>query len=147
MSIERLLLLSAAMILTYGAVSDARKHIIPDGVPMALIALGCIGMIAVSPGELLYISINERMAGALIPAITLFTIYHFDKRIGGGDFKLLAAMGFCFGIYGLVPILFIATITAVAWSVMAKQKNVPLAVFMALGLLTYILCEWGGHKL
>lgn len=84
------------------------------------------------------------MAGTLIPAITLMVIYHFDKRIGGGDFKLLTAMGFGLGINALVPILIITTITAAVWSIKTKQKSVPLAVFLTLGFYIHIFIQIGG---
>lgn len=144
MTISLIMLILTVAILTYGAICDASKRIIPDRVPITLFLLGAAGALLIPMGESLYVPLNERMAGALIPAITLMVIYHFDKRIGGGDFKLLTAMGFCLGINALVPIMIITTITAAAWSFKSKQKSVPLAVILALGLYIHIFIQMGG---
>lgn len=144
MTISLILLILTTAVLTYGAICDASKRTIPDRVPITLFLLGAVGTLLISMGESLYVPLNERVAGALIPAITLLVIYHFDKRIGGGDFKLLTAMGFCLGINALVPILIITTITAAAWSIKTKQKSVPLAVFLAIGFYIHIFIQMGG---
>ena len=130
--------------LTYGAIWDGAKRIIPNRVPVIIFLLGIVEVLAIPSGEQFYTSIIERMAGALIPAIALLAIYHFDKRIGGGDFKLLIAMGFNLGIQELTPVLIITTVTGMVWSFVTKQKSVPLAVFLALGLYAYTFILLGG---
>lgn len=130
--------------LTYGAIWDGAKRIIPNRVPIIILLLGIVEVLAIPSGEKFYTPIAERMAGALIPAIALLVIYHFDKRIGGGDFKLLIAMGFNMGIPGLTYVLVITTITGTVWSFITKQKSVPLAVFLALGHYAYTFILWRG---
>jgi len=130
--------------LTYGAIWDGARRIIPNRVPIIIILLGIAEVLAIPSAEQFYTSLAERMAGALIPAIALLAIYHFDKRIGGGDFKLLIAMGFNLGIQGLLPVLAVTTIVGAAWSLITKQKSVPLAVFLALGHCAYTFVLWGG---
>lgn len=132
--------------LTYGAIWDGAKRIIPNRVPIIIFLLGIVEVLAIPCGEQFCTPIAERMAGALIPAIALLIIYHFDKRIGGGDFKLLIAMGFNLGIQGITPVLFITTITGILWSFITKQKSVPLAVFLTLGLYAYTFILWGGSR-
>lgn len=131
-------------VLTYGAIWDGDKRIIPNCVPVIIFLLGIVEVLVIPSGDQFYTSMIERMAGALIPAIALLVIYHFDKRIGGGDFKLLIAIGFNLGIQGLTPILIIAAITGMVWSFITKQKSVPLAVFLALGHYAYTFILWGG---
>lgn len=131
-------------VLTHGAIWDGAKRIIPNRVPIIILLLGIVEVLAIPSGEKFYTPIAERMEGALIPAIALLAIYHFDKRIGGGDFKLLIAMGFNLGIQGITPVLFITTITGILWSFITKQKSVPLAVFLTLGLYAYTFILWGG---
>lgn len=130
--------------LTYGAIWDGAKRIIPNRVPIVIFLLGTVEVLAIPCGEQFYTPIAERMAGALIPAIVLLAIYHFDKRIGGGDFKLLISMGVNLGIQGLTSVLIITTITGMVWSFITKQKSVPLAVFLVLGLYAYTFIIWGG---
>lgn len=137
MNIGTFLWILTMAVLAYGAVWDATCRIIPNRVPIIVFLLGIVEIMAIPGGEQFYTPISERMAGALIPAITLLAIYHFDKRISGGDFKLLIAMGFNLGIQGLLPVLFIATAAGALWSFVTKQKSVPLAIFMALGLYAY----------
>ena len=130
--------------LTYGAIWDGAKRIIPNRVPIIILLLGIVEVLAIPSGEKFYTPIAERMAGVLIPAIALLTIYLFDKRMGGGDFKLLISMGFNLGIQELTPVLIIATISGMVWSFVTQKKSVPLAVFLALGLYAYTFILWRG---
>jgi len=84
-----------------------------------------------------YPTLLERIAGFLLPGLCLFLLAMKYGGVGGGDIKLTAAMGFCFGLYSLATILFFALIPACIYAKATKQKNVPLAVFLSIGFFTY----------
>jgi leader peptidase (prepilin peptidase)/N-methyltransferase len=73
----------------------------------------------------------------LLPGISLFFLAMKCGGVGGGDIKLTAAMGFCFGLYGFAAILFFALVPACIYVKATKQKSVPLAVFLGIGFWVY----------
>lgn len=125
------------LIVLYAAVWDYKQRIIPDKVSAALILIGLAGTFFIPADDNAFISLGARLLGAAIPAITLLVIYQFHKRIGGGDLKLLTALGFTLGLNALVVVLMSTTITATIWSWRHHQNSVALAVFLAIGLTVY----------
>ena len=87
--------------------------------------------------DLLYIPLLDRITGLMFPAIVLLVIALKWGGTGGGDIKLTSSLGFAFGLYGLVVILFFAVIPACIYAGATRQKSVPLAVFLAAGFLAY----------
>jgi len=125
-------MLLCAIPILWAAVTDFRKRIIPDWTWIAILLIG-----GVSAFMLPYPTLLERIAGFLLPGLCLFLLAMKYGGVGGGDIKLTAAMGFCFGLYSLATILFFALIPACIYAKATKQKNVPLAVFLNIGFFTY----------
>jgi leader peptidase (prepilin peptidase)/N-methyltransferase len=125
-------MLLCAIPILWAAVTDFRKRIIPDWTWIAILLIG-----GVSAFMLPYPTLLERIAGFLLPGLCLFLLAMKYGGVGGGDIKLTAAMGFCFGLYSLATILFFALIPACIYAKATKQKNVPLAVFLSIGFFTY----------
>ncbi|MCL6561289.1 MAG: A24 family peptidase [Firmicutes bacterium] len=125
-------MLLCAVPILWAAVTDFRKRIIPDWTWIAIILIG-----AASAFQLPYPTLFERIAGFLLPGISLFLLAMKYGGVGGGDIKLTAAMGFCFGLYSLAAILFFALVPACIYAKATKQKSVPLAVFLGSGFFTY----------
>jgi len=124
------------------AITDWRKRIIPDWTWMAILVTGtfCAVMGETMGREvqgILYVPLLERIVGFAFPATALLIIALKWGGVGGGDIKLTAALGFAFGLYSLVFILFFAVIPACIYAGAARQKSVPLAVFLAAGFLAY----------
>lgn len=124
------------------AITDWRKRIIPDWTWVLILITGifCAVMserIGRDVQGILYVPLLERIAGLLFPAAVLLIIALKWGGVGGGDIKLTAALGFAFGLYGLVFILFFAVVHACIYAGAARQKSVPLAVFLAVGFLAY----------
>jgi leader peptidase (prepilin peptidase)/N-methyltransferase len=86
----------------------------------------------------LYFPLFDRIAGFFLPGISLLIIAVRYGGIGGGDIKLMVALGFCFGIYGLAVILFSAVIPAYIYAKLIKGKSVPLATFLCVGFFVYV---------
>ena len=127
-------MLLCAVPILWAAVSDYRKRIIPD---WTWIAVLLIGGVSASLFNTPYISLLERILGLLLPGVTLLLLAVKYGGVGGGDIKLTAAMGFCFGLCGLAAILFFALLPAWIYAKATKQKSVPLAVFLCVGFCVY----------
>ena len=124
------------------AISDWRKRIIPDWTWIAIMFVGAVCVIigeCISrdfPG-ILYIPMAERIAGLVCPASVLIIAALTKGGVGGGDIKLTATLGFTYGLFGLLFILCFSVVPACLYSFATKQKSIPLAVFLAVGFLTY----------
>lgn len=121
-----------AVPLVWAAITDYRKRIIPDWTWIAILLTG-IASAFLSPVPALY----ERIVGFLLPGACLLLLAMKYGGVGGGDIKLTAAMGFCFGLYSLAAILFFALLPACIYAKVTKQKSFPLAVFLGIGFFIY----------
>ncbi len=126
--------LLCAVPILWAAITDFKKRIIPDWTWIAIILTGGISAFLLKTP---YPPLFERIMGFLLPGLCLFFLAVNFGGIGGGDIKLTAAMGFCFGLYSLAVILFIALLPACIYAKATKQKSVPLAVFLSIGFFTY----------
>ena len=127
------------IVVLYAAVWDYKRRIIPNRVSVILLLFGMLGAIFMPADNPAYCQLSDRLIGALLPALTLIGIYQFDKRIGGGDLKMLTSLGFSLGMYALVPILLVTTLSAFIWSRNKEQNSVPLAVFLAMSVTVYFI--------
>lgn len=128
--------LLCAVPLLWAAVTDYRERIIPDWTWITLVLVGLVSAFLL-PAPALY----ERITGLLLPGICLLLLAMRYGGIGGGDIKLTAATGFCFGLNALAPILFFALIPACIYAAATRQRSVPLAVFLCIGAFVYMgLC-------
>ena len=127
------------IVVLYAAIWDYKHRIIPDKVSVALVLFGVVGAIFIPAGGYGFIRLGDRLIAGLIPAVTLIMIYQLDKRIGGGDLKLLTALGFNLGLNALAVVLIATTVTAAIWSWHKHQNSVPLAVFLAIGITFYYI--------
>jgi leader peptidase (prepilin peptidase)/N-methyltransferase len=127
-------MLLCAVPILWAAVTDFRKRIIPDWTWIAILLIGGVSAFLLKTP---YPPLLERIAGFLLPGLSLFLLAMKYGGVGGGDIKLTAAMGFCFGLYGFAAILFFALVPACIYAKVTKQKSVPLAVFLSIGFFTY----------
>jgi len=121
-----------AIPLLWAAVMDCRKRIIPDWTWIAILLIGLISAFLL-PSPALY----ERIAGFLLPGLCLLFLAMRYGGVGGGDIKLTAAAGFCFGLTALAAILFFALPPACVYGLATRQRSVPLAVFLCIGFFIY----------
>lgn len=112
------------------AITDMKKRIIPDWTWIAVLLIGGVSAFFF---EIPYLSLLERILGLVVPGLSLLIIAVKYGGVGGGDIKLMSAMGFCFGMLGLAAILLFAAIPAGFYSFVTKQRSVPLAVFLCIG--------------
>jgi leader peptidase (prepilin peptidase)/N-methyltransferase len=118
--------------LVWAAVTDYRKRIIPDWTWIVLLLIGIA-----SAFLLPYPTLVQRIAGFLLPGLCLFLLAMRYGGVGGGDIKLTAAIGFCFGLNVLAVILLAALFPACIYAKATRQRSVPLATFLCIGFFVY----------
>jgi len=121
------------------ALLDARHMWLPDPLT-ALMAL--VGLIFAGP--LMGTTLLERWLGALAGGLTLALIAwswrraHGREAMGGGDPKLVAAIGTWLGWQALPLLLLLASLTGIGWALFSRGKGdrpltlrrVPFGVFL-----------------
>ena len=130
--------LSVILLMAYGAIWDARKRIIPDIVPALLLFIGFAALF-ISGYSFWSIPLSDKMAGFVIPTMTMLTLQLFKKPVGGGDIKLSAALGFLLGLKLFAAVFTVGSILALVWALIRKQKSVPLGTFLAIGVVICLI--------
>jgi leader peptidase (prepilin peptidase)/N-methyltransferase len=128
-----MVLLFCTVPLLWAAITDFKKRIIPDWTWIAIVLFGGISAFLIP-----YPALSQRIVGFLLPGFCLFFLAIKYGGVGGGDIKLMSAMGFCFGLYGLASILCFALPPAYLYAKVTRQRSVPLAVFLFIGFLLYM---------
>ena len=105
-------------LLSVAVVADVRARIIPNAVSVGIVALHAVGMpvVAACGGGALASAVAESAVGAVVlgGGLLAFTVAYEALRggeaMGGGDLKLVAALGFAFGIADGAASLFAACV-------------------------------------
>lgn len=120
------------------ALLDARHFWLPDRLNLLL---GITGLLVAGP--MLGTSLIDRWVGAVVCGLTLAAIGEIYKRVrlkdgmGGGDPKLVAAIGAWLGWQALPLMLLLASLGGIIWALVAQrkgdqplaQRQVPFGVF------------------
>jgi leader peptidase (prepilin peptidase)/N-methyltransferase len=137
------------------ALIDLRRGIIPDGINLAIAALGVSRVVVtggVMPGAE---AIIEAMAVGIAFWLLrrLYFVLRKTQGLGLGDVKFLAAAVPWVGIPAVPTLLLIAALTALlaigsaqlAGQNLTRQTSLPFGPFLAMGLLsTLALQQWLG---
>lgn len=131
---------------------DLETYLLPDCLTLTLLWLGLIGAAL----GILPLAPSEAILGASIAYIAIWCInfaYYLVRGrhgFGGGDFKLLAALGAWLGVSSIVPTLLIASILAIlgigflgvlkkeSWSL---ERMLPFGPFLVLAGCLFFLIE------
>lgn len=106
------------------ALLDARHFWLPDRLNLLL---GAAGLLVAGP--LLDTSLVDRWVGAVVCGLTLAAIAEFYRRVrlkdamGGGDPKLVAAIGAWLGWQALPLMLLLASLGGIVWALAAQRKG------------------------
>jgi len=123
---------------------DAFQKIIPDVLSLTLIAMGWA--FSLLPGS--DISLLESFLSAFLAfAVFLLTGYIFDKitkreSLGGGDIKLIAAIGSFLGALGTIFTILISSVTAIIILLLIRhdhRKVFPYGPFLIFAAFCYLL--------
>ena len=111
------------------ALLDARHFWLPDRLNLIL---GIVGLLIAGP--MLNTALIDRWVGAVICGLTLAAIAEFYRRVrlkdamGGGDPKLVAAIGAWLGWQALPLMLLLASLGGIVWTLTTQRKgDQPLA--------------------
>ena len=114
---------------------DLAVQEIPDGLNLLLAVCGVV-LVVIDPSY----PFLQALLGVVIVSLPLEVVALFTGGIGGGDVKLMAAMGLCLGPKLIVLAFFIGCVSAavVSLALMAAKKVgrrslIPLGPFLALG--------------
>jgi len=135
--IELSVLWIAFALLVIGTVCDLRKREIPNVIPIALLASAVVSTaLAWSPRG--WLSLGLGLGLALAIGMLLF----WRGGFGGGDVKVLAALGAIVGPGPLLPLLFYVAIAGgvlALVAVMRGQKDFAYAPAITLGFLAFLI--------
>ncbi|WP_324825144.1 A24 family peptidase [Sinanaerobacter sp. ZZT-01] len=130
-------------ILAYGAYQDWKYRIVPNKVPAGLAILAVIEMIISIFGNnnfFISVSISERIFGVIVPALILFLLYVVQEDgIGGGDYKLIIALGALIGATQLSIVAFVACLIALCYCFMKQVRSVPFAIMVFVGYIFLLI--------
>lgn len=100
-------------------------------IPPFIILLLFIYAVLLSP-----IAVIDKICGFILAALPLSIFALASDKLKGGDLKFIAMLAMAIGITRLAWLLLFATVYAVIYSVVKKEKSVPLAFCVLLGWLT-----------
>ena len=130
----------ALALLAVGAAFDLRRREIPDAIPVALFALA-LGMKVMG---LHPVSWSGVLLGAGVAFAGSAVAFHFGA-LGGGDVKLLTALGAALGIGALIPFVVLTSIFGGLLALRARlreETEVAYAPAMLAGLLSLVPLVW-----
>ncbi|MCF7793789.1 MAG: prepilin peptidase [Candidatus Cloacimonetes bacterium] len=138
--LKYLIFISAGIIIFF---IDAFHRIIPDIISLPLIAIGLAFSVFPGSDQSLLTSLLSALFGFLIFLVTGYVFDLITKResLGGGDIKLIAAIGAFLGIFGLIFTIFVASFSALILLIIIKhdRSNVfPFGPFLIFGATSYI---------
>ncbi|MBP5160957.1 MAG: prepilin peptidase [Alphaproteobacteria bacterium] len=122
-------------ILALLAAIDKRFYLLPDVLTVPLLILGFSWSVftnAITPQE----SIYGALYGYLIPTLAVLATYHFiQDGFGGGDVKLLAALGAWFGLYDTTLLLIVSVILFGFCALIRRKKSDAYGPYLAASAL------------
>lgn len=131
-------LLAALVALTF---IDLDTFLLPDDITLPLLWLGLLVNL-----NGLFAPLDEAVLGAALGYFSLWAVYHLFKRLtgkegmGGGDFKLLAALGAWLGWKLLLPIVLLASLAGAVFGLAlmllaghGRNQPLPFGPWLACG--------------
>ncbi|MAI31325.1 MAG: prepilin peptidase [Rubripirellula sp.] len=131
-----LTLATALVLLLIGTICDFRTREIPDWISVAIALVAIIASLAGWLG----IGISWVLAGGTLGLFVGYGLFRFLK-LGGGDAKLIAALGLLVGPVGLLIVLFGMAIAGGILSLIAmsrSQKDYAYVPAIAAGFIWYL---------
>ncbi|MDX1968271.1 MAG: A24 family peptidase [Planctomycetaceae bacterium] len=125
-------------------VCDLRRREIPDGIPALLAALG----LAASLLGWTSLPWSHVLLGGLC-GLAIGGLFFFAAGFGGGDVKLVAALGTWLGVWGLLQTLFWVALAGMLLAFVAQargKKEFAYAPALFAGLLVFLIWPTGLHQ-
>lgn len=122
--------------LLYASYWDWKQRIIPNRVPGIIIMVGLVQIIGGGSIEML---IAHMLSGLLMAAVLWILNLVHPNGMGGGDYKLLIALCFVYGIYGVLPLLVLSAVVSIGHCILLRVKSVPFAVDISMAYVSLLL--------
>ncbi len=121
---------------------DERYFLLPDVLTIPLLLLG-LAYSLWGNGIPIETSLAGALYGYLLPSVSVLIVSPFLKdSFGGGDVKMLAALGAWFGMIPLSVLLLISVVSFVLWAVFTKQRAGAYGPHLALAaMITLFLVQ------
>lgn len=112
---------------------DKRMFVLPDILTIPLLLLG----LAAAYGGEISIAIDDSLLGALagyfLPVVaSLLVVWYKKDAFGGGDIKLLAALGAWLGLIGLLLVITTASILGLVIALLQRKKSLAFGPMLAI---------------
>ncbi len=139
--IKYIIFISAGMIIFF---IDYNQRIIPDVISLPLVVIG----IAVSFFPAIDITWKSALTGAVFSFLVflatayIFKLFTGKESLGGGDIKLMTAIGSFIGIIGTIFTIFFSSGIALIILIVIghdRRKEFPFGPFLIFGAVLYIL--------
>ncbi len=139
--LKYIIFISAGIIIFF---IDFNQQIIPDVISLPLIVIG----IAVSFLPAIDVTWKSALSGAIFSFVVflatayVFKLFTGKESLGGGDIKLMTAIGSFIGIIGTIFTIFFSSAIALIILIVIghdRRKEFPFGPFLILGAFLYIL--------
>lgn len=107
------------------SISDIKRKIIPNSLVVALFLIG------IADGR---VSSVESIIGVFVLPLVLMLL-SCKYPIGGGDIKLISALGFCLGFWCQMVILAIGMSLSLTVAIISRKKAIILGPFIIFGAI------------
>ena len=139
--LKYLLLFSIGLMIIF---IDIFHKIIPDVLSLPLILTGIIFSLFPQTDISLSSSLIGAGSGFFLFVLIAMIFKYITKRdsLGGGDIKLIAALGTFTGLYGIIFIIFISSVLSLVTLIIIKhdlKKEFPFGPFLIFGSFLYII--------
>ena len=138
------------VLLVVGAAVDARHRVIPDAVPAGIVALHVLAIAAawafdgasLAPMAAAALAGGVAVGGGLLAFTMAYERFGEPGSFGGGDIKLMAALGFALGCGRALAVLLVACVVfclqIAVVSLRAPTRDGPFAPAIALAALVVL---------
>lgn len=104
---------------------DAETFLLPDVITQALLWVGLIGSaMSLTPIPLIQALSGAVLGYSILWAVSwIFATWRGKEGMGQGDLKLLAALGAWVGVWSLLPLLLMASVSGLIFGVIQKMRG------------------------
>ena len=120
---------------------DFRSLLLPDilTIPLLLIGLfvACFNMSSISIED----SVVGGLVGYFLPVlVTLLIVWYKKDAFGGGDIKLLSALGTWLGVESLLNVIAVASVLGIVYAILKRKSSLAFGPMIAIaGIVIDIL--------
>ena len=112
---------------------DFRTFLLPDILTIPLLLLGVFA----SCNDMGFVAINESVLGAVVGyflpvAVSLLIVWRKKDAFGGGDIKLMSAIGAWLGVKGLLYVVVLSSILGIVYGIFNKKTSLAFGPMIAI---------------